>query len=287
MRPSAEVNSLNPARGPEPLGDRRLAGRFFPVFLLLSLLLALAPAACAQTDEIQVYDASISEPGVLNLTLHTNFTPDGLDTPAFPGALVPDKSWNGGFEWAYGVKPWLELGLYLPLYTVYAENRSAAINGGKIRLLFVKPHADDRKFAYGVNFEFSYNSAHWDPHTFTSEIRPIFVLHLHPWDFIVNPILDNTWEGGFRSLDFAPESRVAYHLTDHWAVAAEEYDDIGPLRNFYKSSDQSHELWATFDHYSKLEVEAGIGFGLTPGSDAVTLKLMFSRDLYHFHHASH
>ena len=257
---------------------------FLLVFLPL-LVSALLPArTLAQTDEIQVYDASIAAPGVFNLTLHNNFTPEGREAPSFAGALVPDKSWNGGFEWAYGLKPWLELGLYLPLYTVRAENRSPAVNGGKIRLLFVKPHADRHKFAYGVNFEFSYNSAHWDAREFTSEIRPIFVLHLHPWDFIVNPILDNSWQGGFASLDFAPESRLAYHLNDRWAVAAEEYDDIGPLRNFYKSNDQFHELWATFDHYAKTDIEAGIGFGLTQGSDAITLKLMFSRDLYHAHH---
>lgn len=251
----------------------------------VAIFVALMPRAVfAQTDEIQVYDASIADRGVINLTFHSNFTPDGRDTPSFTGGLIPDKSWNGAFEWAYGAEPWLELGLYMPLYTFYAKNNSPAINGGKIRLLFVRPHADDHKFFYGANFEFSYNSAHWDPHTYTSEIRPIIGLHLHPWDFIFNPILDNSWTGGFKSLDFAPESRVAYHLGDKWALAAEEYDDIGPLRNFYKSSDQFHELWAVFDHYAKTDVEAGIGFGLTQGSDAVTLKLILSRDLFHTRH---
>lgn len=247
--------------------------------------LVIAPTAFGQTDEIQVYDASIVEPGVVNLTLHNNFTPDGLKTPAFDGGLVPDKSWNGGFEWAYGVTPWMEAGLYLPLYTLRAENRSAAINGGKLRLLFVRPHADEHTFFYGVNFEFSYNASHWDPRPWTSEIRPIFGLHLHPWDFIVNPILDNSWAGGFKSLDFAPSSRVAYNVNDKWALAVEEYDDLGELRNFYPGDQQYHQIWGVFDHYSKaLDVEAGIGFGLTPGSDAVTLKLILSRDLMKLPH---
>lgn len=257
--------------------------RYLIASAAIAFLLALVPArTLAQTDEIQVYDASIADPGVLNLTFHSNFTPEGHETPSFAGALVPDKSWNGAFEWAYGAKPWLELGLYLPLYTVYAENRAPAINGGKIRLLFVKPNAAKSKFVYGVNFEFSYNSAHWDPRTYTSEIRPIIGLHLNPWDFIVNPILDNSWTGGVKSLDFAPASRVAYHLNEKWSLAAEEYDDVGPLRNFYKSTDQVHELWAVFDHYGPTDVEGGIGFGLTQGSDAITLKLILSHDLYHF-----
>ena len=69
----------------------------------------------AQTDEIQVYDGSLAKPGAFNLTLHTNFIPSGLRTPAFPGAVVADKSLNGVPEWAYGVNRWLEVGLYLTL----------------------------------------------------------------------------------------------------------------------------------------------------------------------------
>lgn len=257
--------------------------RWLIILAAIAAFSAVVPsAAFAQTDEIQVYDASIAAPGTVNLTFHSNFTPDGLDTPSFPGGIIPDKSWNGAFEWAYGVTPWFEAGLYLPLYTVYAKNNSPAINGGKIRLLFVRPHAGEHTLFYGANFEFSYNSAHWDPRTYTSEIRPIVGLHLHPWDFIFNPILDNSWAGGVKSLDFAPASRVAYHLNEKWALAAEEYDDIGPLRNFYKSTDQFHELWAVFDHYGTTDVEAGIGFGLTQGSDAITLKLILARDLHHF-----
>ena len=71
-------------------------------------LLAVPANASAQTDEIQVYDASIAPQGTINLTLHNNFTPDGLNTPAFPGALTPDQSLNGVPEWAYGVRPWFE-----------------------------------------------------------------------------------------------------------------------------------------------------------------------------------
>jgi len=247
--------------------------------MLLAVILAAPAMASAQTDEIQVYDASIAEIGVFNLTWHNNFIADGLNTPAFPGGLIPDKSFNGVTEWAYGVTDWFEAGLYLPLYSV-SKDRDPTINGGKIRLLFVTPHADDRKFFYGANFEFSYNAKHWDENRFTSEIRPIIGWHLHPWDIIVNPILDNSWRGGFKSLDFAPASRIAYNLSLKWALAAEEYDDFGQLRHFYSASDQSHQLYAVLDHTGGfVNIEAGIGFGMTSGSDKVTLKLILSRDL--------
>ena len=98
----------------------------------------------------------------------------------------------------------------------------------------------------------------------------------------MNPILDNSWAGGFRSLDFAPATRVAYNLSSRWAVAVEEYADMGPLKGFYPGDQQSQEVWGVFDHSAKwADIEGGIGFGLTPGSDKVTLKLIVSRDLFH------
>src|SRR5579863_7765346 len=139
---------------------------------LILVLVAGPMLAVAQTDEIQVYDGAIAEPGVFNLTWHNNFTPIGQKTAAFPGGLVNNHNRNGVTEWAYGVTDWFEAGLYLPLYSISAA-RGPSINGGKIRLLFVVPHADDRKFFYGLNFEFSYNAKHWDPRRYTSEMRPI------------------------------------------------------------------------------------------------------------------
>ena len=117
-------------------------------------LLAIPALTFAQTDEIQVYDGAIAEPGVFNLTWHNNFTPRGPKTPAFPGGLANNQNLNGVTEWAYGVTDWFEAGLYLPLYSISAD-RGPTINGGKIRLLFAVPHADDRKFFYAANFEFS------------------------------------------------------------------------------------------------------------------------------------
>jgi len=250
------------------------------VFLIAVGFVAAAPhPAQAQTDEIQVYDASIAEQGKFNLTWHNNFTPDGLKIAAFPGGIIPDRSFNGVTEWAYGLTDWLELGLYLPLYSI-SKNHDASINGGKLRFLFVRPHAAEHTFFYGVNFEFSYNATYWEPVRFTSEIRPIFGWHLHPWHIIINPILDNSFRGGFPNLDFAPAARVAYNFTPRFALAAESYSDVGPLRAVLPTKLESHEVWGVLDRGTRIgNFEAGVGFGVTRASDKITLKLMFSRDL--------
>jgi hypothetical protein len=244
------------------------------------LLLAFWPvSASAQTDEIQVYDAQIAEPGVFNLMVHNNFAPQGLKTPRFPGGLVPNQTLNGVPEWAYGVTDWFEQGLYLPLYSV-ADGEGPVLNGFKVRELFVVPHAADRTFFYGINFEFSYNAEHWDPYRSTSEIRPILGWHLGQFDFIINPILDNTWTG-VANLDFAPSVRLAYNVSKTWAVAAELYSDYGPVKHLVSVDQQSQQLFATVDYKADdFNIEAGVGFGLTPSSDRWVVKLMISRDLY-------
>jgi hypothetical protein len=204
------------------------------------MLLLSGASAFAQTDEIQVYDAEIAEPGVLNLMVHNNYTPDGLTLPRFPGGLEPNHTLNGVPEWAYGVTDWFEQGLYLPLYSE-SSNLGPVLNGFKVRELFVVPHAAEQTFFYGINFEFSYNAKHWDPDTYSSEIRPIMGLHLGKFDLIVNPIFDNSWKG-FKNLDFAPSARIAYNLSKTWAAAVEEYADFGVIQHILPTNQQSQSF---------------------------------------------
>jgi hypothetical protein len=251
------------------------------LFAAVTLALAAAPrTAIAQTDEIQVYDAEIEDQGKFNIMIHNNFTPSGRKTPDFPGGIIPNHSDNGAVEWAYGVTPWFEQGLYFPVYSAYSPGRGGSLNGFKIRELFVRPHAHDHTFFYGVNFEFSVNYSYWESKRITSEVRPIVGLHLHQVDFVFNPIVDTDYTGGFGNLEFVPATRLAYNFNDKWAAALEEYSDDGPLRKFLPRRDEFHEVWAVMDHNNKwLNIETGIGFGVSHGADKLTLKLMLSRDL--------
>jgi len=248
---------------------------------MVAAAITLTPKpAFAQTDEIQVYDAEIEDQGKFNVMVHTNYTPIGRKTPDFPGGIIPNQSVNGAVEWAYGVKPWFEQGLYFPVYTAYSQGRGGTLNGFKLRELFVRPNAHDHTFFYGVNFEFSVNYSYWESRRITSEVRPIVGLHLHPFDIIFNPIVDTEYRGGFGGLEFVPATRIAYNFNDRYAMAFEEYSDDGPLRHFLPLNDQFHEVWATFDRSSKvLSVETGVGFGISSGADKLTFKLMLSRDL--------
>jgi hypothetical protein len=243
---------------------------------LVVALMAVPVRAFAQADEIQVYDGSLAEKGTFNLTLHTNFTPSGVKTPAFPGAVAADQSLNGVPELAYGVNQWFEAGLYLPLYS-RDQNLGWGLDGFKLRALFAVPHADDRRFFYGANVELSYNATRWDTTRITSEVRTIIGWHVKPVDIILNPILDTAFDG-VENLVFVPSVRVAYNVSPVWAVAVEEFADYGRVGGFNAGHDQSHQVYGVVDYGGQaLNVEAGIGVGLTGASDRLTFKLIVSR----------
>ncbi len=246
--------------------------------LLAIGLFGVSSPSFALTDEIQVYTGDVAAPGIFNLTWHDNYTPSGSRSADIPGGLVDNHSLSGVTEWAYGVTPWFEAGLYLPLYAI-SSNHGGQLNGAKLRALFVNPDNPTSDFYYGVNFEFSFNAKHWDAEGYTGEIRPIIGYHFGPVSLTVNPIVDNSYKG-LAALDFAPATRLDYTLSKQWAVALEEYDDFGELRRFQPAAQQSHQLFVTADFTGDpISIEGGIGFGLTPATDHLTLKLMLISDL--------
>lgn len=235
-----------------------------------------APRAVrAQTDEIQVYTGEINKPGELSLTLHNNYTPSGQTTPDRRGAVVSNRSLNGVPEFGYGVTEWWEIGAYIPVYTLTKDGRLEA-DSVKLRSLFVSPHAEERRFFYGVNFEFSYNAPWWEEQRFTGEIRPILGWRFGPVDLILNPIVDYDFTGT-RGTTFAPAGRVAYNFSPVWAIAVEEYAGLGRFSHFEQPGKQQHQLFAVVDYGGEpVNVEFGIGRGLTGATDNWTVKLMLT-----------
>jgi len=228
------------------------------------------PRPARAVDEIQVYNAEIAEIGQWTVEQHLNYTFQGHTQPDFPGGLISNHALNGTPEFAYGISDWWELGFYLP----FAVNSGGQFlsNGGKIRDLFVSPHADKRDFFYGVNFELGYATPPFSQSRFTLEIRPIIGVRNPDWEFIINPILDLTF-GEFGETDFAPAVRLARNLGEDRFLGVEYYADLGKAVDVLPLSQQSHQLFGVADFkLADFDVELGLGYGLTPGSDRLVAK---------------
>ncbi len=233
----------------------------------LGLFTALTPAHA--TDEIQVYNAGIAEVGQFTIEQHLNYTPVGVKTPAFPGALVNNGALNGTPEFAYGVTDWWEVGFYLPFAI---KDEIFYSDGFKLRTLFVSPHADQRDFFYGVNFEFSRETPPFAQTQYAMEIRPIIGIRNSDYEFIVNPIVDIGF-GKYGEADFAPAARVAHKFGQDLYAGFEYYADFGKIGDFLPLEQQQHTLFAVTDFkLGVFDVDFGVGYGLTPASDRWVVK---------------
>jgi hypothetical protein len=246
-------------------------------FSFAALLLAASAVSARATDEIQVYNAEIAKVGQWTFQLHSNYAFIGRKEPDFPGGLIPDHALQGTGEWAYGITDWWEMGFYTPF--AVDQNLTPYSNAAKIRQLFVIPNAAEREFFYGVNFEFSYEMPQFSDTQWNMEIRPIVGWRKNDYEFILNPIVDIGF-GQNGGAVFAPAARFARNLGENLAVGVEYYTDLGPLQSWLPFNEQQHNIYAVVDFkIGRFDVNAGIGYGLTPGSDRLMAKMIIGTDL--------
>jgi hypothetical protein len=243
--------------------------------LLIAAAVMLTPALPAFAfdevhDEIQVYNADIAELGQWTYEQHLNYAIVGQKQPEFPGGFYNNHSLQGTPEFAYGLTDWWEPGFYLPF--AVTDSGQFLSDGAKIRSLFVVPDAAKRSFFYGINFELGYELPKFSLTPWNLEIRPIIGVRDPQWELIVNPIVDVGF-GSAGEADFAPAMRLARNLGEDRFIGLEYYADFGKIGDFLPLREQYQELYAVTDFKVKtVDVELGLGYGFTPGSDGLMVK---------------
>jgi hypothetical protein len=246
------------------------------ILLVLGVLTALplVTRPARAVDEIQLYNAEIAEVGQWTIQHHFNYAFSGRKEPDFPGGLVPNHALNATPEFAYGLTDWFELGWYVPW--AVDENGRFLSNAFKFRTLFVTPNADKKNFFYGLNFEFDATTPPFSETRFAMEIRPIIGWRNPQWEFIVNPIFDLGF-GTPGDVDFAPAARLGRKFSEDLTFAVEYYTDLGRPGSFPSFNEQAHQLFAVVDFkIGVVDVDFGVGYGLTPGSDRLIAKTILT-----------
>jgi hypothetical protein len=261
--------------GPEAAVQvRRRSGSLrFGLSAGIFVTLAALPQPARAVDEIQIYNAEIADVGQFTVQQHLNYTFVGRKEPDFPGGFVPNHALNGTPEFAWGITNWFELGLYIPW--AVSEDRFLS-NAFKLRTLFVTPNADKKSFFYGLNFEYDYTTPPFSPTLFAMEMRPIVGWRNPQWEFIVNPIVDFNF-GQNGDIDFLPAARLARKITDDLQLGVEYYTDLGRPGSFLPFEQQAHQVFAVTDFkVGVIDVDFGIGYGLTSGSDRWVAKTILT-----------
>ena len=125
-----------------------------------------------------------------------------------------------------------------------------------------------------MNFEFAYGTPRFAQSLLNIEICPILGVRNKEWEFIVNPIVDFS-TGTYGELDFVPAVRLARKLGEDFYIGAEYYGDLGKIGNFLPLQQQQQLLFAVTDfEIGVFDVNLGVGFGLTSGSDQLIGKMI-------------
>jgi hypothetical protein len=250
-------------------------GRGSGLLVLIALAaLPLHTRSARAVDEIQLYNAEIADVGQFTIQHHFNYAFSGRKEPDFPGGLVPHHALNATPEYAWGLTEWFELGLYIP-WAIDAEGHFLS-NVAKLRTLFVTPDAPKKNFFYGLNFEYDYTAPPFSQTRFAMEIRPILGWRNPQWELIVNPIVDLGF-GSRGDIDFVPAARLARTFSKDFALGLEYYTDLGRPGSFFPFEQQSHQLFGVIDFkIGDVDIDFGLGYGLTPGSDRLVAKTILT-----------
>jgi hypothetical protein len=281
---------LAPAVNGPRLHARRMGVTMPPVIsrtgVLSSALLRLAllaplhstTAHAVDVFEIQVYDGAINDPRQAGIELHTNFVAAGREVPDFPGEAVPNHALRLTLEPSLGVLPFWELGAYFQVATSPGESQ-AHFGGGKLRSKLMVPRAHTGPFVLGLNMEVGrgvrvLGSSEWD-----SEVRPILGWGRGRWFVAVNPILGWALSGPTAAAPaFEPCAKVQLAVARQVGVGVEYYAGLGRVDALLPWSRQQQVVYLAGDLLDgPLELNVGVGRGLTDVTDAWTLKAIFGK----------
>ncbi len=216
-------------------------------------------------------------PGTTMIELHTNSALRG-STRKEDGVLPTQRAVHETVEVTHGWTPWFETGFYL--FTSIQPDGTWQWVGNHIRPRIRAPEEWKLPVGLSLSLEAGYQQRRFSTDTWTLELRPIVDKQLGPWYVSFNPVFGRSLAGEGvkqgRGFEFTPNAKVAYDVTDKVTLGLEYYGALGPVTGFDPLRQQQHLVFPVIDLNlgPKWEFNAGVGFGLTPATDGVILKLI-------------
>ncbi len=245
------------------------------VLLVVACALSSREASAIDPFEIQVYDATADEPGTPGLELHLNHAFGGVKT-ADPPELPMEHQTHFTLEPSIGVTRFLELGGYLQ--TALLGDGTFEYAGTKLRAKFVTPAGWREHLRLGLNLEVSLLPQHYDRNRWGGEIRPIAAWEDEHWLFAINPIADVPLAapGATQGPSFEPAGMAKVKIVGKVAVGIEYYSSFGPISSPLPWAREAQYVYEAVDVLAipRVELNAGIGEGLTSASDPFVAKFI-------------
>jgi hypothetical protein len=246
----------------------------YAIALALVLSGASAPPAHAiDFYEIQIYSTETDPLGHLQLELHSNSVTTATGTEAHQ-QIVPYQI-HETVEATYGILPWAEIGQYFA--TARLDNGNYEYAGSRSKFHFGVPQTADWPVSLGGTLELDYMRRAAEENPLTLEMRPIAETHLGKFTLIGNFAFEKPFSGPgtHKGVTFEPSGEAEYEKLLWWlSPAVEYYGDMGAVSDLPGVQHQQHFIVPAlnFDFLDQLELNLGVGFGLTQTSNGTFVK---------------
>jgi len=239
---------------------------------MAAMLAAARQSHAIDFYEIQIYDTDTAPVGHLALELHSNTTTTA--TGQLAKSQMDVYQIHETLEGTYGVVRWLEIGQYLA--TAKLSNGDYEYSGSRTKVHFGIPQTFEWPVQFGGNIELDYMRHAAEENPLTLELRPIVGASYKGFRLVANFAFEKPFSGPqtHRGFQFDPSGELVYEL-NHWlSPALEYYGDMGPIEPLEKVQEQQHFIVPAlnFDFIAQLELNLGVGIGLTRASNGVFLK---------------
>lgn len=222
--------------------------------------------------EIQIYDTDTAPVGHLTLELHSNSATTA--TGGLAKSQMDIYQVHETVEGTFGVLRWLEIGQYFCTALFPADGYQ--YSGSRSKIHFGIPQTFEWPVQFGGNIELDYMRRQAEENPMTLELRPIIGTSYKGFRFVANLALEKPFRGpqthdGFQ---FDPSGEVVYSLNRWVLPAVEYYGDMGPIQPLPSLQNQQHFIVPAlnFDLLPQLELNFGVGVGLTNASDGIFIK---------------
>jgi hypothetical protein len=245
----------------------------FAASVIIAAMLAVArPSHAIDFYEIQIYDTDTAPVDHLTLELHSNTSTTA--TGQLAKSQMDVHQVHETLEGTYGVIRWLEVGQYF--CTAKLSNGDYEYSGSRTKVHFGIPQTFEWPVQFGGNVEFDYMRHAAEDNPMTLELRPIVGASFKGFRLVGNFAVDDPFSGrqAHRGFQFEPSGMLVYKLNDWLSPAVEYYGDMGAIQPLPKVQEQQHFIVPTlnFDFLPQLELNLGVGIGVTRASNGIFLK---------------
>ena len=179
-------------------------------------------------------------------------------------------------EVTHGFTAWFETGFYV--FSSIQPHDGWQWVGDHVRPRVRAPEEWHLPVGLSLSTEIGYQRRSFSEDTWTWEIRPIIDKQWNRWYFSVNPAFEKSLHGSNANTGFglAPSAKVSFDVTRKIALGVEYYSSLGAIDHFDCWKDQQHQIFPALDLNlsPRWEFNFGVGFGLTPSTDDLIVKLI-------------